>query len=59
MGIYYNKQLYFKAKKAIGKFELINIYKTNNYYKVLPSQPAQQIPLVSISCGQFIKGLAG
>ena len=45
MGIYYARQLYFKAKKGIGKFDLINLYKTNNHYKVLYSQAAQQILL--------------
>ncbi len=43
MGIYYARQLYFKAQKIIGKFELEKIYKTNNHYKVLYSQAAQQI----------------
>ncbi len=43
MGIYYARQLYFKAKKGIGKYELEKIYKTNNHYKVLYSQAAQQI----------------
>ena len=42
MGIYYARQLYFKAKKAIGKYDLEKIYKTNNHYKVLHSQAAQQ-----------------
>ena len=43
MGIYYARQLYFKAKKAIGKFDLEKIYKTNYHYRVLHSQAAQQI----------------
>ncbi len=43
MGIYYARQLYFKAQKGIGKFDLEKIYKTNNHYKVLYSQAAQQI----------------
>ncbi len=43
MGIYYARQLYFKAKKGIGKFDLEKIYKTNNHYKILYSQAAQQI----------------
>ena len=43
MGIYYARQLYFKAKKAIGKFDLEKIYKTNNHALVLYSQAAQQI----------------
>ena len=42
MGIYYARQLYFKAKKAIGKFDLEKIYKTNYHYRVLHSQAAQQ-----------------
>lgn len=43
MGIYYARQLYFKAKKGIGKFDLEKVYKDNNHYKVLHSQAAQQI----------------
>ena len=43
MGIYYARQLYFKAKKGIGKYDLEKIYKSNNHYKVLYSQAAQQI----------------
>ena len=43
MGIYYARQLYFKAKKGIGKYDLEKIYKNNNHYKVLYSQAAQQI----------------
>ncbi|MDJ0535998.1 MAG: transposase [Xenococcaceae cyanobacterium MO_207.B15] len=43
MGIYYARQLYFKTQKAIGKYDLEKIYKTNNHYKVLYSQAAQQI----------------
>ena len=43
MGIYYARQLYFKAQKTIGKFDLEKVYKTNNHYKVLHSQAAQQI----------------
>ena len=43
MGIYYARQLYFKAKKSIGKYDLEKIYKNNNHYKVLYSQAAQQI----------------
>ncbi|MGK7895559.1 MAG: RNA-guided endonuclease InsQ/TnpB family protein [Xenococcus sp. (in: cyanobacteria)] len=42
MGIYYARQLYFKAKKSIKKFDLITLYKNNNHYKVLHSQAAQQ-----------------
>lgn len=43
MGIYYARQLYFKAKKGINKFDLEKVYKSNNHYKVLYSQAAQQI----------------
>ncbi|MDJ0717822.1 MAG: transposase [Prochloraceae cyanobacterium] len=43
MGIYYARQLYFKAQKVLGKYDLEKIYKNNNHYKVLYSQAAQQI----------------
>ncbi|MDJ0712802.1 MAG: transposase [Prochloraceae cyanobacterium] len=43
MGIYYARQLYFKAQKGIGKYDLEKVYKSNNHYKVLYSQAAQQI----------------
>ncbi|MGL5878720.1 MAG: RNA-guided endonuclease InsQ/TnpB family protein, partial [Xenococcaceae cyanobacterium] len=43
MGIYYARQLYFKARKGIGKFDLEKEYKANNHYKVLYSQASQQI----------------
>ncbi len=43
MGIYLARQLYFKVKKIIGKYDLEKEYKTNNHYKVLHSQAAQQI----------------
>ena len=42
MGIYYGRQLYFKAKKIIGKYDLEKHYKNNHHYKVLYSQAAQQ-----------------
>ena len=42
MGIYYARQLYFKAKKLIGKYDLEKHYKQNYHYKVLYSQAAQQ-----------------
>ena len=42
MGIYYGGQLYFKAKKLIGKYDLEKHYKNNYHYKVLYSQAAQQ-----------------
>ena len=48
MGIYYARQLYFKARQIVGKFDLIEQYKANNHYKVLHSQAAQQI-LLSVS----------
>ncbi|NJL62971.1 MAG: transposase [Methylacidiphilales bacterium] len=47
-GIYYARQLYFKTKKLIGKFDLINEYKTNKHYQVLHSQAAQQV-LMSVA----------
>ena len=43
MGIYLARQLYFKARKIIGKYDLEKEYKTNYHYKVLHSQAAQQI----------------
>ena len=43
MGIYYARQLYFKAQKTIGKFDLEKIFKNNNHYRILYSQAAQQI----------------
>ena len=42
MGIYYGRQLYFKAKKLIGKYDLEKHYKHNYHYKVVYSQAAQQ-----------------
>ncbi|NES68147.1 MAG: IS200/IS605 family element transposase accessory protein TnpB, partial [Okeania sp. SIO2D1] len=42
-GIYYGRQLFFKSKKIIGKYDLEKEYKTNKHYKVLYSQAAQQI----------------
>ena len=42
MGIYYGRQLYFKAKKLIGKYDLEKHDKSNHHYKVLYSQAAQQ-----------------
>ncbi len=43
MGIYYARQLYFKANKILGKYDLEKEYKGNYHYKVLYSQAAQQI----------------
>ncbi|MGK7893963.1 MAG: RNA-guided endonuclease InsQ/TnpB family protein [Xenococcus sp. (in: cyanobacteria)] len=57
MGIYYARQLYFKAKKAIKKFDLINLYKTNNHYRVLHSQAAQQTLLSVAESFQSYYGL--
>ena len=42
MGIYYARQLYFKARKIIGKYDLEKEYKHSYHYKVLHSQAAQQ-----------------
>jgi len=42
-GIYYARQLYFKAHKLIGKYDLEAEYKTNKHFKSLYSQAAQQI----------------
>jgi putative transposase len=56
MGIYYARQLYFKAKKIIGKFDLIEQYKTSYHYKILHSQAAQQILL---SVGESFKSYKG
>ncbi|WP_254658056.1 hypothetical protein [Pleurocapsa sp. PCC 7327] len=43
MGIYYARQLYLKAKRYIGKYDLEKLYKNNLHYKVFHSQAAQQI----------------
>lgn len=42
-GIYYARQLFFKSKKIIGKYDLEKEYKANRHYQVLHSQAAQQI----------------
>ncbi|WP_013324622.1 RNA-guided endonuclease InsQ/TnpB family protein [Gloeothece verrucosa] len=42
-GIYYARQLYFKTRKILGKFDLEKEYKTNKHFQVLYSQAAQQI----------------
>ncbi len=42
-GIYYARQLYFKAQKLIGKYDLESEYKGNKHYKALHSQAAQQV----------------
>lgn len=41
-GIYYARQMYFKAKTIIGKFDLESEYKANRHFKALYSQAAQQ-----------------
>ncbi len=41
-GIYYARQVWFKIRKYLGKFDLINEYKRNSHYQVLHSQAAQQ-----------------
>lgn len=46
-GIYYARQLYFKAKQWIGKHSLNYEYKSNKHYQVLHSQAAQQT-LISV-----------
>ena len=57
MGIYYARQLYFKAGKIVGKFDLIEQYKTNYHYKVLQSQAAQQVLLTVGESFKSYKGL--
>ena len=42
-GVYYARQLYFKTKKYIGKYDLEAEYKLNLHYRVLHSQAAQQV----------------
>ena len=42
-GIYYARQVYFKAKTIIGKYDLEAEYKTNKHLKALHSQAAQQV----------------
>lgn len=42
-GIYYARQLYFKAHKLIGKYDLEVEYKTNRHFKALYSQASQQV----------------
>jgi len=46
-GIYYARQLYFKAKQWIAKHSLSYEYKSNKHYQVLHSQAAQQT-LISV-----------
>jgi hypothetical protein len=42
-GIYYGRQIYFKTRKIIGKYDLEVEYKANKHYQALYSQAAQQI----------------
>jgi IS605 OrfB family transposase len=42
-GIYYARQLFFKTKKIVGKYDLEAEYKTNPHFQALYSQAAQQI----------------
>jgi transposase len=42
-GIYYPRQIYFKTKTIIGKYDLEAEYKTNKNFKALHSQAAQQV----------------
>ncbi len=42
-GIYYARQMYFKAKTIIGKYDLEVEYKTNKHFKALHSQASQQV----------------
>ncbi|HHP7230988.1 MAG TPA: RNA-guided endonuclease InsQ/TnpB family protein [Xenococcaceae cyanobacterium] len=57
MGIYYARQLYFKAKKIIGKYDLEKEYKTNYHALVLHSQAAQQILRTVAESFKSYKGL--
>ncbi len=57
MGIYYARQLYFKAQKIIGKYDLEKEYKSNYHYKVLHSQAAQQILRTVAESFKSYKGL--
>jgi transposase len=47
-GIYYARHIYFKIRKIVNKFDLINEYKSNQDYQVLYSQVAQQ-SLISVA----------
>ena len=57
MGIYYARQLYFKDRKIIGKYDLEKEYKSNYHYKVLYSQAAQQILRTVAESFKSYKGL--
>ena len=57
MGVYFGRQLYFKARKIIGKYDLEKEYKTNNHYRVLHSQAAQQVLRTVAESFNSYKGL--
>jgi putative transposase len=42
-GIYYARQLFFKTKRIVGKYDLETKYKSNPHFQALHSQAAQQI----------------
>ncbi|BCL40050.1 RNA-guided endonuclease InsQ/TnpB family protein [Nostoc sp. MS1] len=50
--IYYARQIWFKAKRYINKFELNNELKSNRHFQVLYSQAAQQV------CGSVYESFA-
>lgn len=58
-GIYYARQLYFKAQKLIGKYDLEAEYKTNKHFKALYSQAAQQILRFVAESFESFKNLSG
>jgi IS605 OrfB family transposase len=41
-GIYYARQLYFKTRKIIGKYDLHYLFKSNSHFRALQSHIAQQ-----------------
>ena len=57
MGIYLARQLYFKAKRIIGKYDLEKEYKFNYHALVLHSQAAQQILRTVAESFKSYKGL--
>ncbi len=57
MGIYYARQLYFKARQIIGKYDLEKEYQSSYHYKVLYSQAAQQILRTVAESFKSYKGL--
>ncbi|MEQ8755331.1 MAG: transposase, partial [Coleofasciculus sp. G1-WW12-02] len=42
-GIYYARQLWFKRRYLIGKYDLEKEYKSHKHFQVLHSQAAQQV----------------